>query len=142
MALTLLVGIVGAIVLATVAGARRSDSALARFNAYSHSSSLELTLGRGATPAQLRAFTHAPGVASVAMVYAYALTNSVGGFQNLAVGAAVDDKLGRLVDRARLISGRRANLSAPDEVTLGEGLAKPTHLGVGDHLAFESYTPA
>jgi len=36
-ALTLLVGAVGTVVLATAAGARRSDSALTRFNTYSRS---------------------------------------------------------------------------------------------------------
>jgi uncharacterized membrane protein YeaQ/YmgE (transglycosylase-associated protein family) len=36
-ALALLVGIIGAIVLATAAGARRSGSALDRFKVYSHS---------------------------------------------------------------------------------------------------------
>ena len=42
-AAALLVGLVGALVLATVAGARRSDSALQRFNAYSRSADVELT---------------------------------------------------------------------------------------------------
>src|SRR5690349_13075914 len=53
--LTLLVGVVGAIVMSTVAGARRSESALVRFNASSRAADLELFVG-DATPSQLRAF--------------------------------------------------------------------------------------
>ena len=58
-AAALLVGLVGALVLATVAGARRSDSALHRFNVYSRSADVELTLGRPSV-AQLAAFARHP----------------------------------------------------------------------------------
>ena len=63
--LTLLVGVVGAVVLSTVAGARRSESALARFNASSRSANLELTVG-DPTASQLRAFAGVKGVDSFA----------------------------------------------------------------------------
>ena len=58
-AITLLLGAVGAVVLATAAGARRSDTALERFNAFSRSSSFEISVG---TPSaqQLLAFRRTP----------------------------------------------------------------------------------
>ncbi len=46
------------------------------------------------------------------------------------------------MDRSRLVAGRRANADAPDEVTVGETLARQLHQGVGGHLDFASYTPA
>ena len=70
--LTLLVVIVATVVLATAAGARRSATALARFSEYSRASDLEVDVDRATTPAQVAAFGRAPGVASVAMLHAYA----------------------------------------------------------------------
>jgi putative ABC transport system permease protein len=140
-AVTLLVGVVGAIVLATIAGARRSDSALARFNAYSRSATVELTVGP-ASPARLREFAQLPEVQAIAAVNTYAVAPQSNSLRNLAIGALIDSKLGSVVDRARVISGRRANLAAVDEVNIGEGLASVAHVGVGGHLLMQSYTPA
>ena len=55
LAIALLIGIVGAVVIAAVAGARRSDTALRRFNDESHSANVEVEVGTP-TAQQLRAF--------------------------------------------------------------------------------------
>jgi ABC-type lipoprotein release transport system permease subunit len=138
-ALTLLVGAVGAIVLATAAGARRSESALPRFNAYSRSSDVEISIGIPTT-SQLAAFRRSPGVAAFAYLYAYSL--QIKGYENLAIAAPADSAMGNVVDRVRLIKGRLADPKAPDEVTIGERLAAQTHLGLGSHLDAESFTQA
>ncbi len=138
-ALTLLVGIVGAIVFATVAGARRSDDALGRFIAYSRASSLELDV-QDPTPAQLDAFGRVPEVKNFAVLHAYALNAE--GRPNLAIAASVDGKLGTVIDRARLVAGRRADPAVDDEITIGEGLAAQAHLGLGGHLDATSLSPA
>src|SRR4051812_9361697 len=101
-ALTLLVGAVGAIVLATAAGARRSDSALHRFNESSRSSDVEVSVGFP-TRRQLSAFRHSPGVAAFAVLDGYSLV--VKDYENLAIAAPEDSAMGNLVDRARLIKG-------------------------------------
>jgi hypothetical protein len=137
--LVMLVGVVGAIVLATAAGARRSESALRRFNAYSRSASVELNVGTPTT-AQLDAFSRSPGVAAVAELNAYPLL--VPGQTSLPVAAPVDDRFDRAVDRSRLVAGRRQNPNDPNEVTIGEGLAERLHLGPGDILEAGSLTPA
>jgi putative ABC transport system permease protein len=141
-ALTLLVGVVGAIVLATAAGARRSESALPRFSAASRSGdvSLLLALGYTPTPAQLSELRHVRNVASLAVLRFYALT-PIHAPASLAPAAAVDDAMGSVVDRSRLIAGRRANPSAPNEVTIGEVLAAQLHTAVGGRIDFLSYTP-
>lgn len=136
-ALTLLVGAVGAIVLATAAGARRSDSSLARFNTYSRSSDLEMSIGIP-TASQLSAFRRAPGVAALAHLHAYAFV--IKGYENLAIAAPDDLAMGTQVDRVRLIKGRLADPSAPTEVTVGERVAAQTHLQLGSHLDAVSYT--
>lgn len=138
--LTLLVGIVGAVVLASVAGARRSDSALPRFNAYSRSSDIELQVGT-VTPAQLRAFRRVPKVTGVATLTGFFLATNARD-SNLAIASADDTKLGTVVDRARLVMGRKANPKAVDELNIGEGLAADLHLTVGDHFPVTGYTVA
>ena len=136
--LALLVGVVGAVVLAAAAGARRSGSSLERFNAFSRSSSLEISVGIP-TARQLTAFRATPGIVTTAMVRGYAL--QVDGRQDLAIGGPLDDKIGNTVDRSRLISGRRANPARADEVTIGAALATQDHLHVGSRLDLESFTP-
>src|SRR5262245_48204776 len=127
---TLLIGLVGAIVMATAAGARRSDSALARFNAYSRSSNLQLNVVRG-TDAQMEAFKRTPGVGTVGVLQAAAVQlrtqNPV--LQNLATAVELDPTIGTAVDRPRVVAGRRANPDAVDEVNVGESLAALMHVG-------------
>src|SRR5436190_272868 len=63
-ALTLLVGFVGVVVLASVAGARRTASSLARFEDESRAADVEVNAGF-ATAEQMREFAHTPNVAAV-----------------------------------------------------------------------------
>ena len=134
--LTLLIVIVAAIVLATASGARRSSTALSRFGRYSRASDLEIDVDRTTTPGKVAAFARSPGVASVAMLHAYA--QQVDGYPNLQIAAALDGRIGSTVDRARLLAGRRQDPRRPYEVTISEGLG---HLGVGSHLRAGSMTP-
>jgi hypothetical protein len=136
---TLLVGVVGAVVLATAAGARRTDTSLARFNSWSRESSVQVQVP-DATAAQLSAFGRVPEVSAFAMLQG-ALAN-VPSAPNNGFAVAVDTKLGTVVDRARVVAGRAADPSAADEITIGESFAAQTHLGVGGHLDAMSYTPA
>jgi hypothetical protein len=138
-ALTLLVGAVGAIVLATAAGARRSNSALPRFNAYSRSSDVEISIGTP-TKAQLEMFRRTPGIEAIALAHGYALVADNN--EGIAIGVPVDSALGNLVDRARVVKGREANPAEPDEATVGEGLASQLHLRVNSRLEAVSYTSA
>jgi len=140
--LTLLVGFVGAIVLASAAGARRSDRALPRFNDASRSSNLSLlpAISFTPSPAQLNALRHVHNVAGLAVVRFYTVVRHA--TAGLGIGAAVDGAFGNAVDRPRLISGRLADPAAPDEVTIGEVLAGQLHLKLGDHIDVESYSAA
>ena len=138
--ITLTVVLVGVVVLATVAGARRSTTALARFSASSRASDLELDVDAATPPGQVDAFAHSPGVAAVARLYAYA--QQVDGYPELQIASALDGRLGSVVDRARVVSGRMTNPDAPFEIDVGEGLAKLAHLHVGDHVHTSSLSPA
>jgi hypothetical protein len=136
--MTLIVAVVGAAVLSTVAGARRSASALARFNASSAAGNVELTVG-DPSAAVLRRFSALPDVAAIAPLRGLALT-----FPRIpqlsAIASATDDRFGTVVDRARVLSGRAARRNSANEVTIGEALAAQLHLHVGDHLDALSYS--
>jgi hypothetical protein len=138
--LTLLVGFVGAVVLALVAGARRTDTSLERFESQSRSATVEIDIG-DATPEQIAQFRRVPGVAAAAALRQLTM-NIPGSQQFIAVAGQLDRRFGDEVDRARVIAGRLADQSRPDEVTIGEALAAELHLGVGDRLEFQSYSPA
>jgi hypothetical protein len=140
-AAALLVGFVGAVVLATGAGARRSDSALHRFNDYSRSADIELTLGRPSAP-EMAAFARTPGIAALASLRTYALQATQSQLQDLAIGAALNGTMNNAVDRPRLISGRLENPGVADQVDIGESLARLTHLRVGGTFDLVSWTPA
>lgn len=148
--LTLLVGVVGAVVLATAAGARRSQTALARFNVYSRPENMSLlpgATGYTPAPAQLNALRQVHDVTAVAVIRFYTLVPQgaaaiLGSGGSQGMGAAVDGAMGNLVERSRLIAGRRANSSATDEITIGESLAAQLHLGVGGHFDVASYSVA
>ena len=138
--LTLLVGVVGAVVMATVAGARRTDSALARFITSSRAATVQVMTGFGRpTAQQLRAFGRVPNVSAFAAGEGFFIV--VPDAPNLSPVVAVDTKLGTVVDQARIVAGRAADPSAVDEITIGENLAAQLHRAVGGHLDAVSYTP-
>jgi hypothetical protein len=136
--LTLLVGFIGAVVLALAAGARRTSTSLDRFEARSRAATLEVDVG-DAPRSQVAEFRRVAGVAAAAELYQLTMSN---GRLFLPVAAQVDRRFGRDVDRARVVRGRLANQSRVDELTIGESLADRLHLGVGDRVRFRSYSPA
>lgn len=128
-----LVGLVGAVTLAALAGARRSSSSLRRFNDVSRSSNIQVQLG-SYTSAQLAALRRTPGVEGVGVVDLLFVGSTAPALQHLLISAPVDGALGTEVDRPRLVAGRLANPNTLDEIDIGEGLAAMTHLRVGDTL--------
>jgi ABC-type lipoprotein release transport system permease subunit len=136
--LVLLVGVVGAIVLATAAGARRTGTALARFNSSSRAATVQLQVP-AATATQLRALGQVPEVSSFGVAAGMYLQDTSA--PNLTIVAEPNTQLGTVVDRARVISGRAANPAAVDEVAIDESVAAQIHLGIGEHLEISSYSP-
>ena len=138
--LVVLVGVVGACVLATVAGARRSSTALTRFKASSRSADLE-TRGGADRPGRWRACAGSRGWRRWRPSPLYGLViSSAPEFQS--IGAATDREFGRGVDRDRLIAGRRPDPGAVHEITIGEGLANRLHVTVGSFITAELFTPS
>ena len=136
--LVLLVGLTGGLVLASVAGARRTDSSLDRFRKVSAAADVEL-LG-APSPRQIKALGDVPGVEAVGVLRGYGLVLP----QDPAlqtIRAPVGRAFGRSVDRPRLMAGREPGASAPEEIALDEALATLLHLHPGDTLDVSSYAP-
>ena len=139
-ALVILVGAVGACVLAVVAGARRTSTSLERFRRQSRSADVELAVGEPSA-AQLRELDADKSVAATAALRAYGIVLT--GLPTLqALGVPVDATFGTVVDRGRIVDGRAVDPSAADEVVIGESLAAQLHAGVGGRLRAESYSPS
>jgi ABC-type lipoprotein release transport system permease subunit len=137
--ITVLVGLAGTVVLATVAGARRTATTLDRFTAYSRSADIEIS-ALDAAPEQIGALRREPEVAAVAELHQMNLLLPDGSF--LPAAAAVDGRFGTVVDRPRILEGRLPRPSAPLELAIGETLAQRLHVGVGDTATFHSYSKA
>jgi ABC-type lipoprotein release transport system permease subunit len=137
-ALTLLVGIAGGLVMIAAAGARRTSSSLARFRESGRSADIELAAAP--TDGQIRELGEVPGIRAVATLTAFAVVPTrAPDFDN--GGVPDDDRFGTIIDRDRVIAGRPVDAAAADEVTIGEGLAQRLQIGVGDRLELESHTP-
>lgn len=133
-ALTLLVGLVGAFVLATLAGAARTESAFTRFR--DETNEADLTVFTPAADANSLARLRArPGVESV--FAARALVGTVDG-QEVAVGGLLDPVA---IERPRIVDGRRPRQDRVHEVALPEPLAKSLGARVGDTVAIRGFTP-
>jgi hypothetical protein len=136
LAIALLVGVVGAIALAAGAGARRSSTALDRFNDETRSAHIEMNVG-SPTPRAVEAFARTAGIASMAQIRGYAVTNEDSG---LAIAAPVDGAFDHVVDRSLLIEGRRPDPRAAHEVTVSEGVAERLRLRPGSTITTRAYT--
>ncbi len=106
--LTLLVAFIGAVVVALLGGARRTETSLARFEERSRAATLEIDVGE-TTPEQLATLRRVPGVDAVGELYQLTLVGS--GRLFLPVAGQVDSKFGDVVDRA---AGDRGAGRRPD----------------------------
>ncbi|MFY9587971.1 MAG: FtsX-like permease family protein [Actinomycetota bacterium] len=127
LSLALILGIAGGAVIAAAAGARRTDSAYDRF-LVAHNAADVILFDDGFLDldVDLDAVSSLPQVADVArssLLY-YLLTNAGG-------VAAVDERLGRAVNRFKVLEGRLYDPRAVDEVVVGFGLARRERLCVG-----------
>ena len=134
---TLLVGIVGAVVVAALAGAHRTSTAFGRFQDETRAADLTVFVPTldDATLAGLRAL---PGVTAIGA--ARQLTGVVAGHRT-SIGGPLDGAIGRTVDLPRVIEGRRPRPGRAREIAVPEPLARDAGIGIGDTVEFRGFTP-
>jgi hypothetical protein len=136
--LGVLVGLVGGVVLAASAGARRTASAFDRFLAATDAAHVAVRVEDD--PRLLAQLEQLPQVAAAAPL-AYLLVRPAGTDLDPALEftalAGVDDRLGAVVDRPVVIEGRAPDPGRIDEIAVNEAAAADLDLGVGDQLELE-----
>ena len=142
--LTLITAVMGAVVLAALAGARRTDTAVARFLAYA--GPFQGQVAGGQTPMDLATMDKIaalPGIAySQQGAFMLCFPASVDGRpapENQVITEATISRSPQ--SRAILLAGRFPRQSRPDEVALNESAAQELHAHVGSVLAMAGYAP-
>ncbi len=148
--LTLIVALVTGVVLATVAGARRTSTVVDRFleaTASRDIGAFAITLGTGRMvdgPELIgridRRIEALPGVTDVGTSVGYP-TGASDEF-DLVVVASPDDSTYRTIDRPLLLEGRMPALTAPDdEVAINDAAGALLGVGLGDVIHAPTFSP-
>jgi len=138
LAITLLVGVVGAVVLTLLAGARRTESALPRLRADTHDGDASIEV----SPEYFDAIEALPEVEAAAPG-SFLFVMPVGAeLEDLLTIAGTDDRFGTVVNRPHLVEGRRPMSDRADEVLVNTEVADRLGVGPGDSLTLASLTPA
>jgi len=151
LSLALLLAIIGGAVLAAGAGARRTDTAYPRFLAASNNADAIVTgAGTGADFTDqirlMQGIEKLPQIAESGLGYwalvAVWLSSGVP-VDSSQVSTIIlpDQRFGRSIGRFKLLEGRLADPSRPDEVTVGFPFADQFHVHTGDVLTLRLVTP-
>ena len=133
----LLIGLAGGAVLTTAAGARRTDTAYARYLRSTKAADVLVSAANTGLTGYYDAVAHLPGVAaSGAVVGLQAGPLGKDGQPELGsqMVASVDGRYGNDVDHAKLLSGRGYRLDRADEVVADVAAARRYHLHAGSLL--------
>jgi len=136
-ALALLIGLAGGVVLTAAAGAIRTDTAYPRFLAASRVASALVAPAGPGVGGYDAAVGELPGVAAAAPVVGITAVpvNADGKPDNAAnTVAALDDRFGRTLEVPKLLAGRLPAANAPREVAVSQIGAQQLHLRVGSTL--------
>jgi FtsX-like permease family/MacB-like periplasmic core domain len=137
-ALALLVGLAGGVVLTAAAGARRTDSAYPRYLAAYQASDVLVAPAEGGIPGLFGdALARLPDVAAIApIVGLQALPVGPRGQLNAAatVAAPLDRRFGHTLEVPKMLAGRQPNPNRPGEVMIDQIAAQDLHVRVGSRL--------
>jgi hypothetical protein len=138
--LLLLVALVGGVSLASMAGARATQSAFPAFLQSTNPSDIDIDNGPY-DPSLLRQVAHLPGVTSLQTYVALNLSpiypNGTPNFQTPIGDVEVAGTLHRLYidqDKVTIVAGRMLNPKNPDQVVISKFAADVTGLRVGDRI--------
>jgi hypothetical protein len=165
-ALILLVGMAGGVVIAAIAGASRTETAMKRFVAYSRPEDAYVVVNGpvppggglagpppGITDSQIRTFfaelmsdrarlVALPEVKETGRAPYMFLSPDKAGKElgGINAFATADGHAFRTLDRPRVLQGRFARLDRPDEAIVDDVTARLRHLRIGSHVTMWSYS--
>jgi hypothetical protein len=135
-------GLLGAVALAALAGARRTDSAYGRYLRSVNASDVLVDVPGPLLPV-IREVEHEPGALSTAAWLGLNGDPVIHGkvddsFLADTIDGSLDGEFYRQ-DKLTVVAGRLPPPSATDEVVLTPSMASTFHLAVGDHMTWEFY---
>ena len=138
LAITLMLGVAGGVVMAAAAGARRTDSAVPRFLNYMQVPTADV---EAPDPSKFRAIAALPDVES-ARIGAFMLMGKSGQSSAatqfpVSVIALADPTL---IGRPRLIKGKLFNLNDPTEALINEAAYRTGALHIGETIELKGFT--
>ncbi len=136
----LVCGLLGTVALGALAGARRTDSAYARYLASINSSDVFVNVP-GPILAPLRQIQHLPVVLSSGVWLGLSANPVVHGrvdesFTDDALAGSLDGEYFRQ-DRVTVVAGRLPRLDSTNEIALTPGLARLFGVGVGGRVTYQ-----
>ncbi|HEY8057178.1 MAG TPA: hypothetical protein VID94_00435, partial [Acidimicrobiales bacterium] len=134
LALSLLVGLIGGVVLASTMAARRTASAYTRYVDFAHAEDINIGtpgINDPAFPEVVSAIESFPEVAAVGPISSQELLSTEEGLELFALGG-LDDRVGTTINRPKILDGRDADPEAEDEVTVNRAMADALDLVPGD----------
>jgi len=131
--IALLIGLVGGVVLASAAGARRTSSAFGRYLRSSRAADL-LVSPENSGAGYYAALTKDPAVAALAPVAGVELFTSGPQSKHVLTQMAMDRRLGTEVDRPKIVEGRAPNPGRAAEALADSKAARLLHLHAGSEL--------
>ena len=136
--IVVVIGVIGGGVLAAACGARRTDTAYARFLLASDSSDLLVSAEGTGRESFYRALAEQPGVRSLGAVEvldAGIVTSSGESDVTVSVFAPTDDMFALQIDRPKVLSGRMFDPDRADEAVIDQAMARRHHLRLGNRIS-------
>jgi len=137
-AIALMVGVAGGVVMAAAAGARRTDSAVARFLVRAHASNAFV----GADPSRFQAIASLPQVETAAALSRMLMADQVGQTKGVEVStlAFMDTSIPKFPSPI-VPAGRLFDPSKADEAVVNEQALKRHVFSLGQRVTLTAFTP-
>jgi hypothetical protein len=140
LAIAVIGGLLGAVALGALAGARRTDTAYGRYLASVNASTVMIDVPAPLLPV-IRHIEHLPGASSSAAWLGLSAMPVIDGkpddsFLSGAAAGSLDGEYFRQ-DKVTVLAGHLPPAGATDEVVLTPGLARDFGVGVGGHVTWE-----
>jgi hypothetical protein len=142
LALTLAIGLAGAVVLTAAAGARRTSTAYDRMLEQGNAEDLSFSIGRPTDPEmqaavqEIEALPQVEAASSVAALVVYD-RNLEAPYQF----AGIDGRYGNTIDRPNVLEGRRPDPDRADELLVNRTFARQAHVGAGETIDMYAFEP-
>ncbi len=134
LALALLLGLLGGVVLTAAAGARRTDTAYPRLLAWARASQVDIVPQETGLNGYFRALAKLPQIGSMATGQLYQAALPASKQTSVQVISSPDGGYGIRVDRPRVLTGHLFDEALAGQAMVNQAMAAAEHLAPGDEV--------